>query len=46
MLAYHEEMDRLDVHIYEAGHFLLETHAAEVAELLVLFVGEVLERAG
>lgn len=46
VLAYHEEMDRLDVHIYEAGHFLLETHAAEVAELLVPFVGEVLERAG
>lgn len=42
VLAYHAELDRLDVHIYEAGHFLLETHAAEVAELMVPFVGEVL----
>lgn len=46
VLAYHREMATLDIHVYDAGHALLETHAAEVAELLVTFVGNVLERAG
>jgi pimeloyl-ACP methyl ester carboxylesterase len=44
VLAYHQNMTTLDVHLYDAGHFLLETHAPEVAALLVAFVGDVLVR--
>lgn len=46
VLAYHRDMATLDVHLYDGGHQLLETHAAEVAGLLVTFVGDVLDRAG
>ena len=46
VLAYHEVMETLAVHVYDAGHFLLETHASEVAALLAAFVDDALERAG
>lgn len=42
VLAYHQEMARLEAHLFDAGHFLLETHATEVADLLVGFVADVL----
>lgn len=45
VLAYHQVMTTLQAHIYDAGHFLLETHAAEIADLLVTFTGDVLDRA-
>lgn len=44
VMAYHREMTRLDVHLYDAGHALLETHAAEVADLLVTFIGDTFDR--
>jgi pimeloyl-ACP methyl ester carboxylesterase len=46
VLEYHRDMATLDAHLYDGGHQLLETHAAEVAPLLVTFVGDVLNRAG
>lgn len=38
VLAYHCALERVDSHIYDAGHLLLETHAAECAELMRAFV--------
>lgn len=38
VLAYHRVLERMDAHIYDGGHFLLETHAAECAELMRAFV--------
>lgn len=45
VLAYHDELTTFDAHIYDAGHFLLETHSAEVTDLLVTFVDDVFTRA-
>ncbi|GAB2709975.1 alpha/beta fold hydrolase [Nocardia thraciensis] len=45
VLAYHREMTAFDAHLYDAGHCLLETHAAEVSAQLATFVGDVLHRA-
>jgi surfactin synthase thioesterase subunit len=39
-------MTRFEAHVYDAGHFLLETHATEVADLLATFVGDAFDRAG
>lgn len=38
VLAYHRALERMDAHIYDGGHLLLETHAAECAELMRAFV--------
>ncbi|MEU4474075.1 alpha/beta hydrolase [Micromonospora sp. NPDC023888] len=38
VLAYHRALDRMDAHLYDGGHFLLETHAAECADLMRTFV--------
>jgi pimeloyl-ACP methyl ester carboxylesterase len=38
VLAYHRALERMDAHIYDGGHLLLETHAAECAELMRTFV--------
>ncbi|WP_125775987.1 alpha/beta fold hydrolase [Antribacter gilvus] len=46
VLAYHEDMTTLEAHLYDAGHFLLETHAADVAAVLGTFVGDALDRVG
>lgn len=45
VLAYHRALDTFEAHVFDSGHFLLETHAAEVAELLVRFTRDVFERA-
>lgn len=45
VLAFLQTMTAVEAHIYDAGHFLLETHAAEVADLLVTFVGDAFDRA-
>ncbi|WP_208379141.1 alpha/beta fold hydrolase [Cumulibacter soli] len=45
VLAYHRELDRFQAHIFDGGHFLLETHAAEVAGLLVTFTRDVFDDA-
>ncbi|MFD5822783.1 alpha/beta fold hydrolase [Nesterenkonia xinjiangensis] len=44
VFAYHQALAHVEAHIYDAGHFLLETHATEVADLLVTFVHDILER--
>lgn len=44
VLAYHRELDRLDMHLFDAGHMLLETHAAECAALIRDFILDVVNR--
>ena len=38
VLAYHRELDRLDMHILDGPHFLLETHHRECAALIGDFI--------
>ena len=38
VLAYHRALERMDAHVFDGGHLLLETHAAECAELMRAFV--------
>jgi pimeloyl-ACP methyl ester carboxylesterase len=38
VLAYARELDRLDIHIYDGAHLLLETHHQECAELMREFI--------
>jgi pimeloyl-ACP methyl ester carboxylesterase len=38
VLAYHRALERMDAHVYDGGHFLLETHAAECASLMRAFL--------
>jgi pimeloyl-ACP methyl ester carboxylesterase len=38
VLAYARELDRLDMHIYDGAHLLLETHHKECAALMREFV--------
>ncbi|MDN5725397.1 MAG: alpha/beta hydrolase [Propionibacteriales bacterium] len=45
VLAYHREMETFQAHVFDGGHFLLETHAAEVADLLVAFTDDVFDHA-
>jgi pimeloyl-ACP methyl ester carboxylesterase len=45
VLAYHRAMATLDAHLYDAGHNMLETHAPEVSDALIAFVGDVLDQA-
>ncbi|WP_152362035.1 alpha/beta fold hydrolase [Microlunatus speluncae] len=44
VFAFHRTLTAVEAHLYDAGHFLLETHAAEVTPLLTAFVDEVLDR--
>lgn len=46
VLAHHRALTTFEAHIFDAGHFLLETHAAEVADLLVTFTRDAFDRAG
>lgn len=38
VLAYSRELERLDMHIWDGGHLLLETHSAECAPLMRDFI--------
>jgi len=38
VLAYARELDRLDMHVYDAAHLLLETHHQECAALMCEFI--------
>jgi len=38
VLAYGRELDRLDMHIWDGAHFLLETHHQECAALMRKFI--------
>lgn len=41
VLAYARELDRLDMHIYDGAHLLLETHYRECAALMRAFIRDV-----
>lgn len=41
VLAYHRELDRLEMHIYDGAHLLLETHHQECAALMRHFILDV-----
>lgn len=43
VLAYARELDRIDMHIYDGAHLLLETHHAECAALMRAFILDVRE---
>lgn len=38
-LSWMQDLPRMEAHIFDAGHMLLETHAAEAAALMVDFIG-------
>ncbi|MEV4664463.1 hypothetical protein AB0J85_21245 [Micromonospora echinofusca] len=38
LAAYHRVLERMGAHIYDGGHLLLETHAAECTQLMRAFV--------
>jgi pimeloyl-ACP methyl ester carboxylesterase len=38
VLDYNRELDRCEIHIFDSGHLLLETHPVECAELMARFV--------
>jgi pimeloyl-ACP methyl ester carboxylesterase len=46
VLAYARELDRLDMHIYDGPHLLLETHHQECAALMCEFIQNVQAGAG
>lgn len=37
VLSWMQALPRMEVHVYDAGHFLLETHAAEATSLMLAF---------
>jgi pimeloyl-ACP methyl ester carboxylesterase len=41
IMAYSRDLDALEIHIFESGHFLLETHHRECAALLTSFIRDV-----
>jgi pimeloyl-ACP methyl ester carboxylesterase len=40
VLDYHRELETCEIHVFDSAHLLLETHAAECAELMARFVLE------
>jgi pimeloyl-ACP methyl ester carboxylesterase len=38
-LSWMQSLPRMESHVFDAGHFLLETHAAEVTSLMLDFIG-------
>ena len=38
-LSWMQALPRMEAHIFDAGHFLLETHATEAASLMLDFIG-------
>lgn len=42
-LAYKQDLPDAEVHLLDAGHFALETHAREIADLVRDFLGRVLD---
>jgi pimeloyl-ACP methyl ester carboxylesterase len=39
ILSWLQDLPRMEAHVLDGSHFVLETHAAECAELIVDFVG-------
>lgn len=46
IMGYARVLDRLEMHVYDAGHMLLETHWPECAAVMGEFVGDVAAGAG
>lgn len=44
VLAWHRALDRIDLHVLDGGHYLLETHHAECAALMRTFIRDVASR--
>ena len=42
--AYRRDLPDAEIHLLDAGHFALETHAAEIAKLMREFLGRTLPR--
>ncbi|GAA2670415.1 hypothetical protein [Nonomuraea recticatena] len=40
-MGYARALDRLEMHVYDAGHLLLETHAPECAAAMRSFITDV-----
>lgn len=38
VLAYHRDLERMDAHVYDGGHLLLETHSPECTDVMRAFV--------
>jgi surfactin synthase thioesterase subunit len=38
VLSWMQDLPRMEAHVFDAGHMLLETHAAEAASLMVDFI--------
>ena len=45
-LAYRRDLPDAEVHLLDAGHFALETHAGEIARLILAFLGRVHASSG
>lgn len=41
IMAYSRDLDVLEIHVFESGHFLLETHHRECAALVTRFIRDV-----
>ncbi|MFI6870336.1 alpha/beta fold hydrolase [Nocardia sp. NPDC050406] len=41
IMAYARALDRLEMHVYDGGHLLLETHAPECAAVMRSFIAEI-----
>jgi pimeloyl-ACP methyl ester carboxylesterase len=41
ILAYHRALRSVELHVFDSGHFLTETHAAEVSALVAAFLTDV-----
>ncbi|WP_062434051.1 alpha/beta fold hydrolase [Herbidospora daliensis] len=41
IMGYARDLDRIEMHVYDAGHYLLETHADESADAIAAFVTDV-----
>jgi alpha/beta hydrolase fold. len=38
VLSWMEDLPRMEAHVLDGGHFLLETHAAEASALIAAFI--------
>lgn len=43
VLAFHDALESVEAHIYDGGHFLTETHSAEIAAAIDTFVQDIHE---
>jgi len=41
IMAFHRALESVEIHVFDGGHQLLETHHAECAELVARFMDDV-----